>query len=72
MSIVSCCIDAREDVHGEGLGERGGILYIFSSLAHMSGLVNGGNLTEDGRQWRAGQESLVSWHPGAFKLFSGI
>ena len=43
------CIDAREDVHGEGLGERWGILYIFPSRAHMSGLVNGGNLTEGGQ-----------------------
>jgi len=29
--------------------ERGGILYIFPDRAHMSGLPNGGNLTEGGR-----------------------
>ena len=38
----------ERDVRGDGLGERGDILYIFSSRVHMSGLANGGNLTENG------------------------
>ena len=32
-----------------GIGREGGILYIFPGQIHMSGLANGGNLTEGGR-----------------------